>query len=218
MEVVAPLADIAATPSGGYEQAERCRLIVGRQELVSVPSYPGTPMDDGVAAMEVSGNFLFDPADHRDFLGSILGTGIAREKVGDIIPLGDRGAQFFTTPDLVGHFEMNLTQVRTVSVKTREIDFSEIKVLPQKVSEIVTVEASMRLDAIGSAGFRMSRGKVVDLIKSNSIRVNWNSTSKASLAVKEGDVISCSGRGRIEIRSVSLTKKGKYKVVVARYV
>jgi RNA-binding protein YlmH len=33
----------------------------------------------------VSGNFMFDAASHGDFLGAVLGTGIAREKVGDII-------------------------------------------------------------------------------------------------------------------------------------
>lgn len=29
----------------------------------------------------MEGNFLFDKAGHRDFLGAVLGAGIAREKV-----------------------------------------------------------------------------------------------------------------------------------------
>lgn len=33
----------------------------------------------------VSGNFMFESATHGDFLGSILGTGVTRDKVGDII-------------------------------------------------------------------------------------------------------------------------------------
>ena len=33
----------------------------------------------------VSGNFMFETATHGDFLGSILGTGVTRDKVGDII-------------------------------------------------------------------------------------------------------------------------------------
>ena len=32
-------------------------------------------------AVNVEGNFLFDKAGHRDFLGAVLGAGIAREKV-----------------------------------------------------------------------------------------------------------------------------------------
>lgn len=54
---------------------------------------------------------MFDVPSHPDFLGSILGTGITREKVGDIILLGDQGAQFLTAPELVSHFESSLTQV-----------------------------------------------------------------------------------------------------------
>jgi RNA-binding protein YlmH len=33
----------------------------------------------------VSGNFMFETASHGDFLGSILGTGVTRDKVGDVI-------------------------------------------------------------------------------------------------------------------------------------
>ncbi len=47
----------------------------------------------------------------RDFLGSILGTGIERSKVGDIIILGETGAQILVAAELVEHFEQSLTQV-----------------------------------------------------------------------------------------------------------
>lgn len=33
----------------------------------------------------ISGNFGFEPCSHGDFLGAILGTGIVRDKLGDII-------------------------------------------------------------------------------------------------------------------------------------
>ena len=48
--------------------------------------------------MQVSGNFMFDAADHRDFLGAVLGTGIERYRVGDILVQGERGAQVLATP------------------------------------------------------------------------------------------------------------------------
>jgi RNA-binding protein YlmH len=64
-----------------------------------------------VAAVRVQGNFMFDAATHRDFLGAILGTGIDRCKVGDIILVGETGAQILVAEELVEHFEMSLTQV-----------------------------------------------------------------------------------------------------------
>ena len=49
-------------------------------------------------------------------------------------------------------------------------------------------------------------------------RVNWESGSKASYEVKEGDMVSVSGKGRLEIKAVSETKKGKFSVEMVRYV
>lgn len=61
--------------------------------------------------MQVKGNFLFDTASHRDFLGACLGTGIDRRTVGDILVQGDQGAQILCTPEMASFLEMSLTQV-----------------------------------------------------------------------------------------------------------
>ncbi len=68
------------------------------------------------------------------------------------------------------------------------------------------------------AGFRLSRGKMSDLIKSGDVRLNWRPASKASVEVKAGDVISVAGKGRLEVREVGSTKKDKYVVDMVRYV
>lgn len=49
-------------------------------------------------------------------------------------------------------------------------------------------------------------------------RVNWRTASKPSVEVKAGDVISCSGKGRLEVRGVEMTKKEKYVVTMMRFV
>ncbi|PSN15333.1 photosystem II S4 domain protein, partial [filamentous cyanobacterium CCP5] len=70
------LTDVHIVTGGGYPQAERQRLAIARAEL---------PLESDqipLALLDVAGNFLFDSATHRDFLGSILGTGIVRDKVG----------------------------------------------------------------------------------------------------------------------------------------
>ena len=65
----------------------------------------------GVSALQVKGNFIFDSANHRDFLGACLGTGIERSKVGDILVQGEQGASILVVPDMTAHLEMNLTSV-----------------------------------------------------------------------------------------------------------
>jgi photosystem II S4 domain protein len=210
--VFARLTEVQLVAWGGYPQAERTRLAIARSDL---------PLDTDqveLVAIEIAGNFLFDPATHRDFLGAILGTGIVREKVGDIIVLGERGAQAIVVPELVEFFQTSLTQVRSVPVKIAPIEFSELKIREPKKKELTTVEASMRLDAIASAGFGMSRSKMADLITGGDVRVNWKETTSASYSVKSGDLIAIRGKGRVEVGDVMVTKKDRYRVQLTRFV
>jgi len=205
------LTDIHFVAWGGYPQAERQRLAIARSE-VSL-----TTDEVELALLEIVGNFLFDPVTHRDFLGALLGTGIVRDKVGDIVVLGERGAQALVAPSLVEFLEMSLTQVRSVSVKTRCIDLGELKVREPKKKELTTVEASLRLDAIASAGFGMSRSKMADLITAGEVRVNWKDVTSASHLLKSGDLIALRGKGRLDVGEIVITKKDRYRVQLTRY-
>jgi photosystem II S4 domain protein len=209
--VFSRLTEVQLVAWGGYPQAERQRIAIARAEI---------PLDQSqvdLILLEIAGNFLFDTASHRDFLGAMLGTGIVREKTGDIIVLGERGAQAIVAPDLAEFLEMSLNQVRSVSVKTRRIDFSELKVREPKKKELTTVEASLRLDAIASAGFGMSRSKMVDLIDSGDVRVNWKEVTQSSSQVKAGDLIAIRSKGRLEVGEIAVTKKDRYRVQLTRY-
>ena len=210
-EIFSKLTDIHLLAWGGYPQAERQRLGIARSEI------PLETSEIELAALDIAGNFLFDTATHRDFLGAILGTGIVREKVGDIIVLGERGAQVIVVPEMVEFLTTSLTQVRSVGVKTRQIDFSELKIRPPKKKEMTTVEASMRLDAIASAGFGLSRSKMANAIAAGDVRINWKDITQASYNVKSGDLISLRGKGRLEVGEVSVTKKQRYRVNLVRY-
>ena len=72
--------------------------------------------------------------------------------------------------------------------------------------KMTTVEASMRLDAIASAGFGMSRNKMASAISSNDVRVNWKEITQASHNVKAG-LIAVRGKGKLEVEKVSITMK-----------
>ena len=53
---------------------------------------------------------MYDPPSHGDFLGSILGTGIVREKVGDILVQVTSSHQCFYSHDFV-HTSPTLTNL-----------------------------------------------------------------------------------------------------------
>jgi photosystem II S4 domain protein len=205
------LTELHGVCSGGYPQAERQRCAIARSE------FPLESSDVALSLLSIAGNFLFDPATHPDFLGALLGSGIVREKVGDIVVLGERGAQVIVDPSMVDYLSLQFTQVRTVPVTVTEIPFLELKVRAPQTKEIVTVEASLRLDAIASAGFGMSRGKMVDLIATGDVRVNWKEVKQASYLLKTGDLIAIRGKGRLQVGEVSITKKERYRMVLTRW-
>ena len=128
------LTEVEILAWGGYPQAERKRIAIARSDL---------PLDESmvdVVALDIAGNFLFDTATHRDFLGSMLGTGIVREKTGDVIVLGERGAQVIVVPEMVEFLQTSLNQVRSVPVKVRPIELSELKIREQKKKELTRSE------------------------------------------------------------------------------
>jgi photosystem II S4 domain protein len=206
------LTEVHLVAWGGYPQAERQRLAIARAEL------PLDPAAVALAAVRITGNFLFDPASHRDFLGALLGTGLVREKVGDVLVLGERGAQAIVVPELVQFLQDSLTQVRSVPVKTEPMPLDDLKIREPKQKQLTTVEASMRLDAIASAGFGMSRSKMADLIGAGEVRVNWKEITSASYTVKSGDLIAIRGKGRVQVGEVGVTKKDRYRVEMTRFV
>jgi RNA-binding protein YlmH len=88
---------------------------------------------------------------------------------------------------------------------------------PPRTKSFKTIEPSLRIDSIASAGFKISRSKLVDLISSGDVRLNWMGVMKNNTIIKAGDMISISGKGRLKIGEVNTTKKGKYSVELIRY-
>ncbi|KAL6975407.1 hypothetical protein U1Q18_024203 [Sarracenia purpurea var. burkii] len=210
MLVLEKLADIKTVAQGGYPQAERCRLSVG-------PAQTLTTDPDIVSAFSITGNFGFQPCSHGDFLGAILGTGIAREKLGDILLQGEKGAQVLIVPELIDFITSTLDKVGNVPVTCKRIPLLVLEYEPPRTKTFKTVEASVRVDAIASAGFKISRTKLADLISDGDVRVNWTTVTKSNTTIKAGDIISVSGKGRLKIGEINPTKKGKFAVELIRY-
>lgn len=209
--VLEQIPDVSGFFDGGYDQAERRRL-------VTIPfSYLGPPPSAQITAVEVRGNFQFQKITHRDCLGAVLGLGIKRDVIGDIL-LPEEGCQILADADIATFLETNLTKIHQVSVKAARIDFEALRPPTERVKEIKTTLASLRLDTVASAGFGTSRSKMADEIAAEKLKVNWKPVKSASHSIKQGDIISMRGRGRVEVTElVGQTKKGRYSVILKRY-
>jgi len=155
---------------------------------------------------------------HRDFLGSLMGCGIQRSAVGDIL-VSDHSADFFVTRAMAPYINQNLLSAGRVKLSVSEIDLTQVLVPEQKVTEQRDTVASLRLDAVCASAFRLSREKAAVAIQAGRVSLNNLPCEKPDKAVSEGDTISLRGTGKAMLAEVSgKTKKGRIAIVLRRYV
>ena len=155
---------------------------------------------------------MFDNATQNDFRNFLIRYGINENSIGDIWTIGERGAQ-----GIISEFNNENIQeklfLRDVEVNLRIIDLKDLKTPIQRIERTInTVESSTRLDAIASAGFRLSRNKIVDRIKNGLLSINGKKVTKPIINIKQGDKINLENKGFLEILDISETKRGKFKI------
>lgn len=153
---------------------------------------------------------------HRDFLGSLIGSGIKREMLGDII-LQEDSAYVICSKELSDYILYNIDRVGSIPVKLKPAEHVESGEEKEKL--LTATVASLRLDSIISAGFGISRTKAVELIKSGKVRVNWEESDLTSKMIKQSDVISLRGKGRIVLDEIAgSTKKDRIRITMKKFV
>ena len=89
------------------------------------------------------------------------------------------GAQMIVDRHMADWIQQNFVKVAMVPVKVEEIPFDELVLPEKKAKEIRATVASLRLDAVGAAGFGVSRSKMVSAISGDKSRL-WNLREKAA--------------------------------------
>lgn len=221
------LSELRLAAAGGWPQAERRRLLLQRAELAAAPQSPGEAGPALAAAnaaeaaplmgLVVSGNFLFDPAEPGDVRSGLLAAGAEAGELGDIWIRGDRGAQLIATPELAARLHGQPARVRTVEVQLEALPVELLQLPAQRQpKQLSSVEASLRLDAVGSAGFGLSRSRMAELVRSGAVRLNWQPVSSPSKELAVGDRLRLEGRGELELLEVQPTKRERWRVVLRR--
>jgi photosystem II S4 domain protein len=215
--------DIRVCGVGGYAGAERQRLLIARNE--GEDEYAFNPLsaeaigsgDVYVSALRVSGNFLLESISQQDVTESLVGNlGLSKGDIGDVIIQGDRGFDGVFTSDIAPTVYQKLKQIRNVPVLVEDISLSDLKVKAIASKEITSVEASMRLDAVASAGFGISRSNMVKRVENGAVSVDFREVRNGAQTLQAGQVVSISGMGKVEIKEVSQTSKGRYRVKMSR--
>ena len=202
--------DIKVDFDGGYVGAERQRAAFCHNDFAGTPAFE-------IAVIKAEWNGEFARLSHSDVLGSIMSLGVDREHIGDIIATKE-SAKILVDKKMAEYFISNLTQIGGTTVKTVIDELTSIAAKEERCKEIRATVASLRVDSIAAAGFGMSRSKATVEIEAEKVKLNWQSVKNASQSVKEGDVLSMRGRGRLEVAEIrGLTKKGRTGVLLKRY-
>ena len=198
---------------GGYEGAERtvCVFLPDWQEA-----------EDWDAAEELAAiQCAYPPTGaeltHRDLLGGLMGIGLTREKVGDIL-VGESAAQIVcmkeAAPIILSQFE----QAGRYRLRLKEIPLTDLAPAPAEVKLIHDTVSTLRLDAVLASGFSLARAKAADAVTGGRVSVNHRECLKPDRPVAEGDVLTCRGLGKCVLKTVGgQSRKGRIIIEIERY-
>ena len=199
---------------GGYDEAERKMLVFLPEYLEEENLYEE---DSPLVCLRAS-FFEADALSHRDFLGALMGAGIARETVGDIC-VGKGYCDFFVTAEIAPYIEQNFFSAGRTKLRLSKIPLQDAHIPEPEIKEIKDTVASLRLDSVISSGFRIGRSLAAQYISAGKAAIDGLPCEKPDKPVSEGMRISVRGLGKIKLASVNgKTKKDRISVVIHRYV
>lgn len=155
---------------------------------------------------------------HRDYLGSLMGLGIKRECVGDIIRVDDFSAVVFIRDEIKDYIINQLDKVGRYSVTVTDYQGSTDK-LVINTEELSVIVTSMRIDNVVSSCANISRALSTELIEQDKVFINYSAPSKVSQNVNFDDTISIRGYGKYKIiEQIKTTKKDRLVLKVLHYI
>ena len=199
---------------GGYDEAER-RMLCWLPDYLDEESLYGE--DSPMVCLRAT-FYEGDTPTHRDFLGALMGAGIAREAVGDIC-VGKGSCDFFVTNEIAPYLLQSFTDAGRTKLHLSAVPIKDALIPEPEIKEIRDTLASLRLDSVISSGFRIGRSLAAQYISAGKAAIDGLPCEKPDKAVAEGAKISLRGSGKIKLVTVGgQTKKGRISVVIHRYV
>lgn len=191
---------------GGFPDAERRMLGIGFEE-------PPTPADFPLTCLraETAG---FCTLSHRDYLGTVMGLGITRDKVGDIVA-DAKGAYLFIAEELADFAAGQLTRIggagaRTVRLESLPALDGAALFVPRE-----GVIASARMDCVVGELAHLARSRASEVILAGAVKHMGKICKDRTKTVAEGDVITIRGVGKFRIRDLSGRTKKDHIVLKA---
>ena len=221
---------------GGYPEAERVRVFVlpdyteGLVDPEALSSHPvaalaeagledlADTLREAVRPASVKGSGFRDLT-HRDYLGSILGLGLERDAIGDILIPDAHNAILFTDTRVGDFLKTSLEKVATDTVKVGRVPEGTSLAGTRRLQPISDTVASERLDCVVAALCNLSREKAQMTVRSGLCELDYETVEDCSATVVAPAVISVRGYGKFAVHAFDgTTRKGRVRLVAGKYI
>ena len=201
---------------GGFSGAQRCFLGLGAEPV------PPSAFPLGAVCVKCWTPQRSLPAEdlpgHRDYLGALLGLGLRRESVGDILTEGQQATCLLET-HAVPLVLQELGAVGRFSAHCALADAEQLANWQPRTEQLRVNVPSLRLDAVLAALLHCSRADAAALITRGAVSLCHLPTTQPHAAVQPQDTISVRGAGRWRIVALEgQSKKGRLWLAAEHFV
>ncbi|WP_429971252.1 RNA-binding protein [Fructilactobacillus sp. Tb1] len=192
--------------NGGYAGAEMKRGLI-------YPEYFEPQLSDfELSVLQIDYPIKFATIKHSQVLGTIMGSGIERSVLGDIITDGEQW-EVIVEKTMESYLINSIDHIGRTKVKLVPIPADQILHVIDDSKVVNLTLPSLRMDVIIAAVFHISRNVAKELILHDKVRLNWFTYDKPDYDIAVHDLLSVRGYGRIRlIANNGFSKKDKYKV------
>ncbi|WP_288528924.1 RNA-binding protein [uncultured Secundilactobacillus sp.] len=195
--------------NGGYPAAEM------KRGLIYPDYYDIHEADFSLSLFEINYPIKFTELHHGQILGTLMGAGIERGVVGDIIT-DDTRWQLVTTNEMSEYVSLQIDRIGKVKVRLEPLSLDQVITPVTAWEQSETTLSSARLDNVVATAFHLSRHHAKELIEAGRIQLNWTDFDRPDYQLEYADVVSVRGYGRVRLDSVDgLTKREKLRVTLS---
>lgn len=193
---------------GGHQEADRQRMIFSSEEEIDEEEY--------VFALAIEPKNRNCPGfEHREVLGSIMGLGIKRGLIGDILIIPPKAYVFYAKE--AEEMVLSLEKIGRENVEITPIEIKDVPQISNAETRSISIP-SLRLDTLVAHVYNLSREQGKEAIAKGLVKVGQQFIYKNDYIPKEGERISLKGHGKFRyLGENGLTKKGKLSVQIEIY-
>lgn len=221
---------------GGFHDAERVRAILcpdyleGLVEAGNLTETPGAVLEvagfedvamqvrEAVTAVRICGSG-YRMLTHRDYMGAILGLGLAREAIGDILVETDTAAVVLCERRMAMYLSSHLEKVGADTVQVCLLP-PDAPLTPCRRTQIMQdTIASTRVDCLVAALCAVSREKAQSAIRGGLCEVEYEIVQDCDAEVEAPATLSVRGFGKFHVIAYEgETRKGRIRLRAEKYI